>query len=413
MTAFMFSPFADKATGPPWLRALVTLFLVAGLPPSAQAIDWGPNLQVHGFLTQGYVNTTDNRFFGDSDSGRGSFDFTELGVNASYKATPSVLLSGQLLSRRAGEMYDGSPTVDYALVDWNISNNQDRAYSLMLGRIKNPLGLYNETRDVAFTRPSIFLPQQVYFDKVRNLLISSDGAQFRGRLYNELGNWTLNFGVGKTSIDENVEAVYLGNDFGGSMDSRGPSFVGRVGYETPDGAWRFNLSAAKSRLEFDAAPIDPIRDGEIDILYWIASMQYSAERWTLTAEYMEEPLDYDGFGPLLDGQNNTVQGYYLQGSYLLRDNLEWVVRYAEGFADKDDRDGRKMSASTGGLVPAYNFYQKDWMVGLRWDVTPNFMLRAEYQWNDGVGNLSRRENPVPSATVKDWDMFSLLASYRF
>ena len=35
---------------------------------------------------------------------------------------------------------------------------------------------------------------------------------------------------------------------------------------------------------------------------------------------------------------------------------------------------------------------KDWMVGLRWDVTPSFMLRAEYQWNDEYLDLPRREN---------------------
>ena len=117
--------------------------------------------------------------------------------------------------------------------------------------------------------------------------------------------------------------------------------------------------------------------------------------------------------PLVDNRDSTVQGYYLQGSYLLRDDLEWVVRYSEGFTDKDDREGTQQSAATGGFVPPHAFYRKDWMVGLRWDVTPSFMLRAEYQWNDGTWTLPRRENPVPSATVQDWRCFSLLASYRF
>ena len=86
---------------------------------------------------------------------------------------------------------------------------------------------------------------------------------------------------------------------------------------------------------------------------------------------------------------------------------------SQGFQQLKARDGERQSAMTGGLVPPYSFYQKDWMIGLRWDVTPNFMLRADYQWNDGTWTLSRRENPVPSDLVKDWDMFSLLASYRF
>ncbi|MGB5562516.1 MAG: hypothetical protein WBN02_09390 [Sedimenticolaceae bacterium] len=411
MTRFMFSPF-DSTGRPLWLRMLLALPLAMGLQ-SSYALDLGQNLQVHGFLTQGYVKTTDNRFFGDSDSKNGSFDYTELGVNASFRATPSILLAGQLLSRRAGDMYDGSPTVDFALVDWNISTSQDSDYGILVGRIKNPLGFYNETRDVAFTRPSIFLPQQVYFDKVRNLVLSSDGGQIHGEFYKPSGYWRVNFGIGSNTVDENVEFSYLGNDFGGDLKPKGVSYTGRVEYETPDGAWLMALSAARGSLAFDAGATDPIGSGDIDFLYWIASLQYNAERWSLTAEYMEEPTDFDGFGPLRDGGDSTVQGYYLLGSYLLRDNVELLVRYAEGFVDKHDRDGRKASAASGGLIPPHSLYQKDWMVGLRWDVTPNFMLRAEYQWNDGTWTLSPRENPVPGDTVKDWDMFSLLASYRF
>jgi len=89
MTRFMFSPF-DSTGRPLWLRMLLALPLAMGLQ-SSYALDLGQNLQVHGFLTQGYVKTTDNRFFGDSDSKNGSFDYTELGVNASFRATPSIL----------------------------------------------------------------------------------------------------------------------------------------------------------------------------------------------------------------------------------------------------------------------------------------------------------------------------------
>ena len=393
-----------------WGRAgLVLLFTLVPLP--AQALEWGDGLQVHGFLTQGYVNTTANNFFGDSEDG--SFEFRELGVNASYRLASSVLISGQMLSRRAGEMYRGALAVDYALMDWEVLNNPQRAFGLRLGRIKNPLGLYNETRDVAFTRPGIFVPQQIYFDKVRNLLLSSDGAHIYGRVYGDHGHWTYDLGVGRTAVDKNVEYIFLNNDFAGDLDSDGLSYVGRVAFETPGGNWRLGISAAKAALDFAAEPSDPIGSGDIDIFFWIASLQYNAERWSLTAEYMEEPLDYDGFGIPFDERDGTVQGYYLQGSYLLRSDLELMLRYAEGFADKDDRDGRAASASIRGLAPPHAFFQKDWTVGLRWDVTPSFMLRAEYQWSNGIGNLSLRENPNPRDTEEDWEMFSLLASYRF
>ena len=379
--------------------------------PTAIGDDWTDNVQVHGFVTQGFVHTTDNRFFGDSEDG--SFDFTELGVNLSYRATPSLLLSGQLLSRWAGDMYNGSPDVDFALVDWNFSNTPDSSLGVMAGRLKNSLGLYNDTRDVAFTRPGVFVPQQIYFDAVRNLVLSADGAQLYARRTTDMGNWGFNLGAGTNPLDKNVEIAYLGRDWGGNLDSEGVSLISRVEFETHDSAWRVALSAAKAKLGFSAAAGDPIGSGDIDFLYWIASLQYNAERWSLTAEYMEEPVDYDDFGPLFDERDSTVQGYYLQGSYLLRDDLELVLRYTEGFGDKDDRSGRKQSAKTFGTAPPYTFYQKDFVLGVRWDVTPRFMVRAEHQWTEGTWTLSRRENPVPADHDKYWNMFSLLGSYRF
>ena len=389
----------------------MTVAVLVGLLPAFAAASWPDDVQVHGFATQGYVNTSDNKFFGDTEDG--SFEFTELGINLSYRATPSLLFSGQLLSRRAGEMYDGSPTVDFALVDWGLAGDEHHSYGIMLGRLKNPLGLYNDTRDVAFTRPSIFLPQEIYFDTVRNLVLSADGVQVYANAFTDAGTWSFKAGAGRNTIDKNVEINYLGLDFGGDIEPAGLAFVARTEFETNDSRWRAALSAAHAKLELDAAPTDPIGSGEVEFLYWIASLQYSAEHWSITAEYMEEPIEFRDFGPLIDNRDSTVQGYYLQGSYLLRSDLELVARYGEGFASKHDRNGTQQSAATFGVAPPHVFYQKDFMIGLRWDVTPNFMLRAEQQWNEGTWTLSRRENPLPYLHEKDWTMFSLLASYRF
>lgn len=52
-----------------------------------------------------------------------------------------------------------------------------------LGRVKNPFALYNETRDVIWTRPGVLLPQSIYFDALalRQPEISSDGGILYGR----------------------------------------------------------------------------------------------------------------------------------------------------------------------------------------------------------------------------------------
>ncbi len=389
-----------------WLALLVPLFVPA--PCSAEIKD---NIQIHGFLTQGFVYTTDNRFFGESDTG--SFEFTEIGLNASARLMPNILLSAQLMVRNAGDMYDGTPALDFGLADWTIHSNENARAGLRLGRIKNVLGLYNETRDVASTRPSIFLPQSIYFDKVRNLELSSDGALFYGDLYRRFGTLSVQFGMGKTQVDTNVEIAYLWRDFAGHLKAKDLTTMGRIQYESANSEWHFAFSAADSKMHFNAAPTDPIGSGNVSFQLWVLSGQYQTEYWSVSAEYMQEPVKRDGFGPTLDNQDATADGWYLQATYELAPKWQLVARYQESYADRDDRDGRKAFIASGGLTPAFNQYTKDWMVGLRWDVTDNFMLRSEFQYNHGTFALSSRENPDAANLRKHWNMFSLLASYRF
>jgi hypothetical protein len=394
------------------IRRLLFSLIVPVVSAQSLCADVLDDLEVHGFATQGFVKTSANSFFGDSENG--SFEFTELGVNATLEPSAGVRLSGQLLSRRAGEMYSGSPSVDFALADFSIRNTQTDSLSVLIGRIKNPLGLFNETRDVAFTRPGIFLPQVVYFDKLRNVILSSDGVGVRMEHFGDRANVNLYLAAGQPQTDENIEYVYLGRGYSGGFEPTGLSYIGRLLVETPDNRLRASLSVASTSLDFDRKPTDSIGNGDVDVVYWIASLQYATENWTFTSEYMREPIEWRGFaGSMFDGMSAKAEGYYLQAAWRAREDIELMFRYEEGFADRADRSGRQMQRATGGLVPAHSRYSKIFTVGARWDLSSNFMLRAEYQRHNGTFVLSSRENPIPSDMDPDWDMFSISASYRF
>ena len=171
-------------------RSFVTALLAAlcSAPPMAAESPWS-SFQIHGFAAQAAITTTDNRWFGPSDGT--SFEFTEVGINASARVLPRVLLAGQVLARRAGEMYDGTPAIDFALADISLFESAARRAGVRVGRIKNPLGIYNETRDVPFTHPGIFLPQVVYFDRVRNLVLSTDGGMLYLDTYSDFGDLSM------------------------------------------------------------------------------------------------------------------------------------------------------------------------------------------------------------------------------
>jgi len=393
-------------------RLTVTIMLAgfAGTGVYAEESVWD-GLQIHGFASQGAVNTSDNRFFGDSVDT--SFDFTELGINASLQVNPSLLLSAQLLSRHTGDLYDGTPALDYGLVDITLASTMSYTLGLRAGRIKNPLGLYNETRDVPFTHPGIFLPQVVYYDKVRNLMLASDGAMLYGHLYGDTGNLALTLGGGQAVIDENVEWVYLSNNFDGDLEPDGATGLVSLWYTTLDDRLKLGLSGAMLSMQFDPGAQSPLHAGTTDLIYWIASIQYNTEDWSLSAEYAREPLEWRDYGPLYPDHKGTAEGYYLQGVYRVRPDLELMLCYQEGFPDRNDRNGTEQPALTGGLSPPFNGFSRIWSAGLRWDIDRHWMVRAEYQWNQGTFILSPRENPDPSQLQEDWSLFAVQAAFRF
>ncbi len=369
------------------------------------------SLQLHGFASQAVIRTSDNNFFGESP--KTSFDFTEVGINASLRPFSKLLLSGQALYRRAGDMYPNTLSVDYALADITaLSLDQGRA-GLRIGRIKNPLGLYNETRDMPFTRPSIFLPQVVYYERVRNLVLASDGVSVYADWFSDFGDLSLTLVGGQPQIDGNVEWSFLGTDWPGHVEPNETFWAGSLWYNTAGERVKVGLSGATSSFKFDPNPGSTLKAGTTAFDYWIASFQYNAEDWTFSTEYVREPVQWEDYGVFFPDQKVTAEGYYFQGAYHIRPNVQLLLRYGEGFANRYDRDGTGSSAASGGFIPPFSRYSKIWTASLRWDINRHLMARAEYQRHDGTFFLSNRENPDFGDLVREWDVFALQLSVRF
>ena len=94
-------------------RSLIAF--IASLAATTGQAELRPDYQVHGFAAQGFVLTEGNNLFGDSQDG--SFDLREMGINAQWQPFNGLGISGQLLSRRAGAVDDGSPRVDFLFAD--------------------------------------------------------------------------------------------------------------------------------------------------------------------------------------------------------------------------------------------------------------------------------------------------------
>jgi hypothetical protein len=379
----------------------------------ALAFEVFDGFQVHGFLSQGYFKTSTNNIFGNSDES-GTLDFTELGINASWTPLPRLQLSTQLISRRAGEAADGEIELDFGLADYSFLDTAESRFGVRLGRVRVPLGLYNDTRDVAFTRPSILLPQSIYPDATRTLSLSADGAMFYGEYRSSWGNFTLELGPFLPRVtDAETEFALLFDDFPGDLEPR-LSYFSRLVYELAQGRLRLALSGGHVETGYNPrfSPPNDLQAGIDRFQPVYVSAQYNSEHWSLTSEYARRAIGDEGFSPDFDA-DIVGESYYFQGIYRLNAQWETVLRYDVLFNNVDDRDGTTFKAKTQNTVPAHTQFAKDWTVGLRYNITPSLMVAAEYHRVYGTGWLSFLDNPDDSRLEKQWDLFALLASFQF
>jgi hypothetical protein len=244
-------------------------------PLTVWADELPTGFQVHGFLSQGYNWTSKNNFYGNSDDA-GSFEFTELGINASWQPLTDLRMAGQLVLRQAGETEDSSPRIDYSLIDYTLLSDLTNRWGVRLGRIKNPSGLYNETRDVIFTRPSILLPQSIYFDPIRSLVLSSDGMFLYGERLTNHGDFFFQAGAGyPRAVDREIEPFVFGQRLASGEFESQMSYISRLLYEWQGGRIRAALTYIQADWEYDEdSPITIVGSGSLQFKPWIFSLQY-------------------------------------------------------------------------------------------------------------------------------------------
>ncbi len=377
---------------------------------AASPFDW----QMHGFLSQGYLVSTGNNLFGNSRH-NGSLDFTEVGANLSLRPWNKLLVSAQGLFRQAGASDQEGVRLDYALLDYYFPLGETATLGVRLGRVKNPFGLYNETRDVVWTRPGVLLPQSVYFDALalRQPMLSSDGGLLYGRYVFGDHSLSAEFLVAEPRDDTGGAAEFLTGIPGvkGELSGR-PMWIGRAAYEWQEGRVRLMFSIVDLDRDFRSLT-QGVRSGSFKTLYPLASLQYNAERWTLTAEYGRVLTEREGFTPGGITMTNTTESFYLQGQYRLNPKLSLLARYDVFFANLGDRDGEKTAKLTG--LPRHRFFARDLTLGARWEVASNLLLVGEYHFVDGTAWLAEKDNPRLKAGGGDrfWHVFTLMVSLRF
>ncbi len=373
------------------------------------------DFQLHGFISQGIIDVDGSDFV--NDSGDLSTELTELGINASYQLTSKFRLAAQIVYLDGGNRYAEGARVDYALIDWSAFTNEQWQANIYIGRFKNNHWLYSSSRDIPFARPSIILPQSVYFDGFRDIAVGSDGIASKiSYSTDDYGNfdWQISYGSSPISDEQvkNVLSEYARGSSEQDYDAQ-TSFYWQPAFSS----WRFGLSLLDADFTYDSAGQDNgdfFSDSDFSFQFYTLNAIYEGEKWEFSGEIYQQRFTIDGFyypGFELD---NIGQGYYLQSRYKVTDKMTLLARYEDFYIDKDDKDGKTLEQNTGGLVPYYFGFHKDVTLGINYDFTSNFAVRAEYHWVNGAGRLTPVVAPNPAINdSEDWEMWAIQLMYWF
>ncbi len=360
-------------------------FRSAVLVASLIAFPWNTSADEnwHGFVAQGVIRTNDSSFV-DSDQ-EISPKLTELGINGSIDLTSSIRVAGQAVYLNGGNRYPEGERLDYFFVDFDLFDKASLNLNLHVGRYKNYHWLYSATRDVPHTRPSIVLPQSVYFDGFRDIAVGSDGLALVGSYSNNIGEWEFNWSYGNSPVGRDQTRTFFSDLSTGDIDQ---DFTHQLSaFLSPNaGPFQVGISLIDSDFSYNAGEGDILQDGVATVQRFMLTAQYAAENWDFTSELLQERVvfrDLIAPGFLRD---SFGQGGYAQVRYFLSPKITLLARIDILDLDKDDRNGAQLQATTG--VPDFFGFQDTGTLGVTWNIRHNLRLQAEFHRVKGAGRIT-------------------------
>ncbi|MBN7819119.1 TonB-dependent receptor [Bowmanella yangjiangensis] len=373
---------------------------------------WADNdIAWHGFLSQGMMQASDSNFV--NDSGDVSFKLTEVGVNLSYQISPTLRLASQAVYLNGGNRYPEGVRLDYLFLDWNLYSAETWQVNLNLGRFKNYHWLYSSTRDIPHTRPSIILPQSLYYDAFRDFAKGNDGAALLAQGDGTFGSWEFNWSYGDTPIERDLTTTLLGDMAGGRLEQifdHQMSFY----FQPRDSFSQFGVAFVNSDFKYLSSEQDAFVDGRANTRRVIFNYKYSAEFWDLSAEAIHENVIYQNM--LFPGyyQELHSQGVYFQGRWFANSDLTFLARLDLFDLNKNDRSGEWLEEQSGGLIPHYFGYSDTLTLGVTYRLADNWSVQAEVHRFKGTGRLSPAV--LPDTQINDreyWNLWAVQLMYWF
>jgi len=383
-----------------FVLAVSALALVASRPAAAAELSLPGELgqlQVHGFISQGFLYTTDNNYL--ANTSRGSFEFTELGLNFTLQPMDRLTLGLQIFSHDLGPIGDYRATLDWYSVDYHWQD----WLGVRAGRVKLPFGLYNDISDVDSARTAILLPQSIYPAQNRDFLLAQTGFELYGyRGLGPAGGLDYRMYGGTIFLDirpqpgSPVTAVDLNVPFVAG---------GRLMWAAPVEGLRLGGSLQFLRLETHL--LVPSSPGQVavnlPVMLWVASVEYTVRDLLLAAEYSRWRVRTESSNPSLVPEGLTFsERAYALASYRVNSWLQAGAYYSLLFPNVSRR---------GTLAGR----QHDAALTLRFDINRFWLVKVEGHYMHGMAGLSSslNGNQPLSSLHPDWALFALKTTAFF
>lgn len=407
--------------GPRAGRWLIAAALVSSLPAATTASaaelalsEAGPPVQVHGFVSQGWMKSTGVNYLGSTKRAQGTFEFTEVGINFSVQPTERLRIGTQLFARDLGPMGNYNAKMDWLMLDYRWRD----WFGIRAGRVKLPYGLYNDISDIDAARVPVLLPPSVYSPTNRDFYLAQSGLELYGYVPMGRGG-ALDYRVyaGTIYVDRPVTPG-APTQF---TSIENPYLVGgRVLWETPLDGLRVGGSFQPVRLDINAvntAMLDamgrPIAGTySLKALLWLASVEYAANDWLVAAEYGRTRVTTSTNDvialPLVPGTmiaeyTRTTEAAYVMLARRIRNWLQPGVYHSITFSDVDHRTDSRAGMSLNTALT------------LRFDINAHWLVKVEGHHVHGTAGLSApmNDNTPLTALPKDWVVVLIKTTAHF
>jgi hypothetical protein len=326
-------------------------------------------IAVHGFVTQGFLFSSSNNYL-TMESSDGSVRWTDGAVNVTDSFADKLRVGIQLHMYQLGQLGGAHLLIDWASGDYRFNDH----FGIRAGKVKTPLGLFNDSQDVDAVFLWILLPQGAYPIDNEGFFLSQWGGEVYGGVPvgGRGGKLLYRAYAGHASLDLHGGYIKELADYGLAFTSApgGLIYGGDLRWETPLRGLTFGSSALVDTLD-GSAP-----GGSVHVPPSFVNAEYaqfSRGKFYFAGEYRRQPtLSTVTIGPMAFSNPVDERVWYAMGSYRVTEKIQ-LGSYYSHFLDK------------AGYMGQPGDYSKDWVVSGRYDFNAHFYGKIEDHFLHGNG----------------------------